>query len=100
MPMESPDPAPAQHDLGGNPRFRCTPVEPDDDAPPDDFGKRVDAVRTVLREKGLFTTDEMRLNIESLHETDYFGLTYYEKWLRSVTAVMIAKGVVTWEDLQ
>jgi nitrile hydratase subunit beta len=99
--MDNPDPdRPAQHDLGGNPRFRCTPVEPDDDAPPDAFGKRVDAVRTVLREKGLFTTDEMRFNIEGLHETEYFSLTYYEKWLRSITTVMVAKGVVSWEDLQ
>lgn len=98
--MDTTDPAPAKHDLGGNPRFRCIPVEPSDDAPPDAFGKRVDAVRTVLRERGLFTTDEMRLGIESLHETEYFDLTYYEKWLRSVTAVMVAKGVITWEDLQ
>ena len=93
-------PAPAQHDLGGNPRFRCTPVEPEDGAPPDDFGKRVDALRTVLREKGLLTTDEQRLNIESLPEADYHGLTYYEKWLRAIAAVMLAKGAVTWEDLQ
>lgn len=95
--MEKPDPA--QHDLGGSPRFRCTPVEVDDDAPPNDFDKRVDAVRAVLRDKGLFTVDEMRLNIERLHETEYFGLTYYEKWLRSIVAVMVNKGVITWEDL-
>ncbi|MBB3897530.1 SH3-like domain-containing protein [Roseococcus suduntuyensis] len=99
--MDSPDPdRPATHDLGGNPRFRCTPVEPDDDAPPSAFDKRVDAVRSVLREKGLFTVDEMRFNIEALHETEYFGLTYYEKWLRSVTAVMVRKGVITWEDIK
>ena len=98
--MDMPEPTPAQHDLGGNPRFRCTPVEPDADAPPDDFGKRVDALRVVLREKGLLTTDEQRLNIESLPEADYFGLTYYEKWLRAIAAVMLAKGAVTWEDLQ
>lgn len=42
--METPHlaPFPAQHDLGGNPRFRCTPVEIEDNAPPDDFGKRMD----------------------------------------------------------
>lgn len=98
--MDMPEPAPAQHDLGGNPRFRCTPVEPDADAPPDGFGKRVDALRSVLREKGLLTTDEQRLNIEGLPEADYHDLTYYEKWLRAIAAVMLAKGAVTWEDLQ
>ena len=46
------------------------------------------------------TTDEQRLHIESLPEADYFGLSYYEKWLRAVAAVMLAKGAVTWEDLQ
>jgi len=98
--MDTQEIPPAQHDLGGNPRFRCTPVEPEADAPPDAFGKRVDALRVVLRERGLLTTDEQRLNIESLPEADYFGLTYYEKWLRAITAVMLAKGVVTWEELQ
>jgi hypothetical protein len=99
-PAPTPDATPhAMHDLGGSPRFRCTAVEPEDDAPPNDFDKRVDAVRSILRDRGLFTVDEMRLNIERLHETEYFGLTYYEKWLRSITAVMVSKGIVTWEDL-
>ncbi|WP_027283741.1 SH3-like domain-containing protein [Rubritepida flocculans] len=92
-------PPPALHDLGGNPRFRCTPVEPEEDGPPDAFGKRVDALRAVLREKGLFTTDEMRLHIEELPEEEYFSLTYYEKWLRSIAAAMLQKGHVSWEDL-
>jgi hypothetical protein len=92
--------APAQHDLGGNPRFRCVPVEHALDPPMDGFGKRVDALRATLREKGLLSTDEMRLHIEGLPEHDYFGLTYYEKWLRSVSAVMLAKGLVTWDELR
>ena len=97
--MDTPATFPAQHDLGGNPRFRCTAVEPEADAPPDDFGKRVDALRVVLREKGLLTTDEQRLNIESLPEADYFGLTYYEKWLKAMAAVLVSRGVVTWEEV-
>ncbi len=97
--MDDETPAPAQHDLGGNARFRCVPVEPEADSPMGEFDKRVDAVRAVLREKGHLTTDEQRLHIEGLPERDYFGLTYYEKWLRSVSAVALAKGLVTWEDL-
>jgi nitrile hydratase subunit beta len=87
-----------QHDLGGNPKYRCTPVEPDN-PPLNEFDKRVDALRVVLREKGLITTDEQRLNIESLPEAEYFGLTYYEKWLKAMTAVLLARGVVSWEDV-
>jgi nitrile hydratase len=97
MPDETPDPA--QHDLGGNPRFRCVPVEPESDPPMSDFDRRVDAVRAVLREKGHLTTDEQRLHIEGLPERDYFGLTYYEKWLRSVSAIALAKGLVTWDEI-
>ena len=40
-------PSPAIHDIGGLSRFRCTAVERDE-APPDAFGKRVDALRQVL----------------------------------------------------
>ncbi len=97
--MDDATPPPAQHDLGGHPRFRCVPVEPGSDRPMGDFDKRVDAVRAALREKGLMSTDEMRLHIEGLPEEAYFGLTYYEKWLRSVAAVMVAKGLVGWDDL-
>lgn len=98
--MDDATPAPpAQHDLGGHPRFRCTAVAPEADPPMGDFDKRVDAVRAALREKGLMSTDEMRLHIEGLPEAEYFSLTYYEKWLRSVCSVMVAKGLVTWEDL-
>lgn len=86
------------HDLGGNARFRCTPVELDD-PPLNDFDKRVDALRVVLREKGLITTDEQRLNIESLPPEQYFGLTYYEKWLKAMTAVLLARGVVNWDEV-
>lgn len=89
----------AQHDLGGNPRFRCVPVEHAADPPMGAFDKRVDAVRAALREKGLMSTDEMRLHIEGLPEAEYLGLTYYEKWLRAVAAVMVAKGLVAWDEI-
>jgi hypothetical protein len=88
------DPAPATHDLGGNSRFRCTPVEPDDDAPPDAFGKRVDAIRQILGSRGLMTVDEMRRGIEALPPEEYHSLTYYEKWLRSMVAILDEKGVL------
>ena len=48
------DHTPAIHDLGGLPRFHCTPVE-HDEVPPDAFGKKVDALRQVLAQKKLRT---------------------------------------------
>jgi len=81
------------HDLGGDLRFRCVAVERDD-APPDAFGKRVDALRQLLAAKGLMTVDELRRGIEAIPPEAYFDLSYYEKWLVSMTRLMAEKGVV------
>lgn len=96
--MSEPDRTPALHDIGGAERFHCTPVEPDE-APPDAFGKRVDALRQLLAQRGLMTVDELRRGIESIPEDEYFALGYYERWLRSVALLMVEKGVVTQADL-
>ncbi len=90
---------PATHDMGGAQRFRCTPVERDEE-PPDEFGKRVDALRQLLAQKKLMTVDELRRGIESIPEDEFLSLTYYERWLRSITTLMLEKGVVSPEELR
>ena len=94
----SPDKTPAIHDMGGLSRFRCSPVERDE-APPDAFGKRVDALRQVLAAKKMMTVDELRRGIESIPENEYFALTYYERWMTSICTLMLEKGVIAAEDL-
>jgi len=96
--MSETDPQHAIHDIGGLSRFRCTAVERDE-APPDAFGKRVDALRQVLAGKKLMTVDELRRCIEAIPEPEYFALTYYERWLTSIGALMVEKGIVRAEDL-
>ncbi len=97
--MSEAEPTHATHDIGGASRFRCTPVERDE-APPDDFGKRVDALRQILAQKKMMTVDELRRGIESIPEGEYFSLTYYERWLTSITTLMIEKGVIAPEDVR
>ena len=46
------------------------------------------------------TVDELRRGIESIPEDEYLSLTYYERWLRSITTLMLEKGVVTEEELR
>jgi nitrile hydratase len=92
--MDETDRTPATHDIGGLGRYRCTAVE-HDEAPPDAFGKRVDALRQLVAAAGLMTVDELRRGIEAIPEDEYFALTYYERWLRSITAILLEKGVVT-----
>lgn len=97
MPDETP--IPATHDIGGAARFHCTPVE-HDEVPPDAFGRKVDALRQVLAQKKLMTVDELRRGIESIPEAEYFALGYYERWLRSITLLMVEKGLVPKESVE
>ena len=60
----------------------------------------MDALRQLLDARGLMTVDELRRGIEAIPEEEYFALTYYERWLRSITALLLEKGVVTAEELQ
>ena len=84
----------AMHDLGGVPRFLCEAV---DTAPHalDDFDREVDAIRQILGAKGVMSVDELRRGIESLPEDVYHRLSYYRRWVRSIAALLIEKGVIT-----
>ena len=97
------DPRASHHDLGGHPGFSCVPVLPPgeepDDAPPDAFGRRVDALRQLLAAKGLLRVDELRRGIEAIPEGEYHALSYYERWLRSIVGLMLEKGIVARTDL-
>jgi hypothetical protein len=93
------DRTPATHDLGGAERFRCTAIDPEDDAPPDAFGREVDAIRALVSAAGLLSVDELRRGIEAIPEADYHALGYYERWLRSICAILLEKGVIAPEEL-
>ncbi len=97
------DPRAAHHDLGGHPRFLCAAVLPADEAPGDAslsaFDKRVDALRQLLSAKGLLRVDELRRGIEAIPEHEYHALSYYERWLRSITGLLLEKGMVVRTEL-
>ncbi len=92
------NPARAHHDLGGVSRFLCEPVDTEPHALTD-FDKEVDALRQVLGMKQVVTVDELRRGIEAIPEAEYHRLTYYQRWLRSITATLIRKGVLTEDEL-
>lgn len=88
----------AHHDLGGVPRFLCEEI----DIEPHEltgFDREVDALRQLLSAKGLMTVDELRRGIEEIPEEEYLRLSYYQKWIRSITATLIRRGVLTAEDV-
>ena len=87
------------HDLGGVSKFMCEPVDAEPHALTD-FDKEVDALSGVLRAKRLMTVDEMRRGIEAIPEADYNRLSYYRRWIRSITDNLLAKGVITEAELR
>jgi hypothetical protein len=85
----------SHHDMGGLPAGKVEPTE--HDYP--DWERRVDAIVQLLRGGGRITVDELRKNIEGLPPEAYDQLSYYEKWISSLTQTLIQRGVITTEEL-
>jgi hypothetical protein len=87
------------HDMGGMPAGKVEPTEHDYV----EWERRVDALMVLL--SGIrggpkrMTVDELRKNIESLPPDAYEKMSYYERWVTSITQTMIQRGVITTEEL-
>lgn len=62
--------------------------------------KQTDALMGVLRSKQLICTDELRRAIESIAPAEYERMTYYQRWLTAIKALLIEKGVLTPAELE
>src|SRR5438552_17896356 len=62
--------------------------------------KRVDALMVLLsdRERNLMRTDELRKNIEAIGPEAYDRMSYYERWITSITATLLQRGVITADE--
>ncbi len=49
--------------------------------------------------KKRMTVDELRKNIEALGPEAYERMSYYERWVISITQTMVQRGVITTEEL-
>ena len=47
----------------------------------------------------VLSLDELRGGIEELGAAGQDGMTYYERWISSITNVLIEKGVITVDEL-
>jgi len=83
------------HDIGGLPLGDIDRSEHDYAM----WEKRVDAILVLLSRKGVITVDELRWGIETLGADAYEKLTYYERWISSVTKALLAHGVITTDEL-
>ena len=89
----------AMHDLGGVSQFMCEPVDTEPHALTD-FDREVDAIRQILGAKKVMSVDELRRGIESIPEADYHRLSYYQRWIRSIAANLLEKGVLSEGELR
>ena len=89
----------AHHDLGGAPKFMCEPVDIEPHGLTE-FDREGDALRQMLAAKKLMSVDELRRGIESIPEADYHRLSYYQRWIRSVTDNLLRSGVITETELR
>ena len=89
----------SHHDMGGEPAGRVPRTEHDYA----EWERRIDAMAVLLWAikggKKYLTVDEHRKNIEALPPGDYDRLSYYEKWIASLTQSLIQRGVITTEEL-
>jgi hypothetical protein len=87
------------HDMGGLPAGRVEPTEHDYA----EWERRVDALMVLLTGvkggKRLMTVDELRKNVEALGSDAYDRMSYYERWVASITQTMIQRGVITTDEL-
>ena len=85
--------------MGGLPAGKVEPTEHEYA----EWERRVDALMTLLTGvkggKRLMTVDELRKNIEALGPDAYDRMSYYERWVTSITQTMIQRGVITTEEL-
>ena len=83
------------HDLGGRPAGKVERDEHDYEL----WERRIDALAVLLGASKLLTVDQRRKNIEALPPELYHGLSYYERWLMSLAASLIERGLLTSYEL-
>ena len=86
----------AYHDLGGLP---AGPLDLSEHAHAP-WEKRTHALLWLLTRRGVMTVDELRRGIEAIPEDDYHRLSYYRRWMRSITDNLLRKGVITEAELR
>jgi hypothetical protein len=97
------DPAPGApfhppfHDLGGQPAGPLVREEHGVTF----FEKRIDAMLMLLTDtrRRLIRVDEHRRTMEQFGPELYWKLSYYERWLHSITSLMLEKGILTRDEL-
>ena len=89
--------SPNQHDIGGEPAGAIDVVPHD----PTFWELRVDALYQLLADsrRKILKADELRWMRESLGSEEFERLSYYGRWVAAMSRILLAKNVVTQEEL-
>jgi hypothetical protein len=87
----------SHHDMGG---AQAGPIERAEHEPAP-WEKRVDAILRLLsdQKRRVMRVDELRRGIEGLGPGAYDELSYYERWMASITEILLEKGVIGVDEL-
>jgi nitrile hydratase subunit beta len=87
------------NDVGGMQGF--PPIEQELDEPPfhADWEAHVFTMNSALIGKGVYNLDEFRDAVERLPPQEYLASSYYERWFRAITTLLVEKGVCTAEEV-
>ena len=83
------------HDMGG---LEAGRIDRDDHAKAP-WEKRVDALMVLLGKRRLLFVDELRRGIEELGADAYDRYGYYERWMASMTNILLEKKVIEVSEL-
>ena len=78
------------HDMGGLPAGALD-LTPHGHAA---WEKKVDAVLRLLVARKVMTLDELRRGIEEIGPEAYERLSYFERWITSISNILLEKGIV------
>jgi nitrile hydratase len=88
------------HDLGGMHGFGRVEREENEPVFHASWERLVFAIGRAVRAQGLFNVDAFRRGIEQMPPAGYLAASYYERWLASVEANLVEKGIVSREELE
>ena len=83
------------HDMGGDPAGDINHDQHDFAL----WEKRVDALMVLVSSAGLMNTDSLRRVLEDMGEEAYETMTYYERWIASVSQNMVEAGAFSTAEL-
>ena len=95
--MERDFTARGNHDMGGQPAGTINKEEHDYAL----WEKRVDAIMMLLTsDLKLMSVDQLRKGIEALPPSAYDNMTYYERWIASITNSLVDSNIISPEELR